>query len=108
MLLQAASEARGWNLHMATIAALWRAGCIIRAALLDPIIAAFRHDPGLANLMLDPAWRRIWPTVKDGWRRTVSSAVVGRRSGPRLFERPGLLRRLSLRATGGQPDPGPA
>ena len=76
MLLRAASRERGWDLDMAAIAPLWRAGCIIRAALLDPITAAFRRDPELANLMLDPV---IAPNISDsqgGWRRTVARAVM--------------------------------
>ncbi len=76
MLLRAASEDRGWKLDMAAIAPLWRAGCIIRAALLDPITAAFRTDPGLANLMLDPGLATGLSDSQEGWRRTVSRAVL--------------------------------
>jgi 6-phosphogluconate dehydrogenase len=76
MLLRAASEERGWNLDMAAIAPLWRAGCIIRAALLDPITAAFRKDPGLSNLMLDSRLAADIADSQEGWRRTVARAVV--------------------------------
>ena len=76
MLLRAASQERGWNLDLAAIAPLWRAGCIIRAALLDPITAAFRADPGLANLMLDPVLAADISHSQGGWRRTVAQAVV--------------------------------
>jgi 6-phosphogluconate dehydrogenase len=76
MLLRAASQERGWNLDMAAIAPLWRAGCIIRAALLDPITTAFRNDSELANLMLDPALAAAISDSQGGWRRTVARAVV--------------------------------
>jgi 6-phosphogluconate dehydrogenase len=76
MLLRAASQERGWNLDLAAIAPLWRAGCIIRAALLDPITAAFRADPGLANLLLDPVLAADISHSQGGWRRTVAQAVV--------------------------------
>jgi 6-phosphogluconate dehydrogenase len=76
MLLRAASQERGWNLDMAAIAPLWRAGCIIRAALLDPITAAFRSDPELANLMLDPLLAAGISDSQEGWRKTVARAVV--------------------------------
>jgi 6-phosphogluconate dehydrogenase len=76
MLLRAASQERGWKLDMAAIAPLWRAGCIIRAALLDPITAAFRNDPGLANLMLDPRLATGLSESQEGWRRTVARAVA--------------------------------
>ena len=76
MLLQAASQIHGWNLHMAAIAPLWRAGCIIRAVLLDPITEAFRRDPGLASLMLDERMANDLANCQAGWRRTVSRAVT--------------------------------
>jgi 6-phosphogluconate dehydrogenase len=76
MLLRAASQERDWNLDLAAIAPLWRAGCIIRAALLDPITAAFRTDPGLANLMLDPRLAGEIADSQEGWRRTVARAVT--------------------------------
>jgi len=76
MLLRAASQERGWNLDLAAIAPLWRAGCIIRAALLDPITAAFRNDPGLVNLMLDPRVATDIASSQEGWRRTVTRAVM--------------------------------
>ena len=75
MLLRSASRERGWDLDMSAIAPLWRAGCIIRAALLDPITAAFRNDPGLANLMLDPRMAADLADSQTGWRRTVARAV---------------------------------
>jgi 6-phosphogluconate dehydrogenase len=75
MLLRAASQQQKWNLDMAAIAPLWRAGCIIRAALLDPITAAFRQDPELANLLLDPLLAAEIDRAQGGWRRTVAAAV---------------------------------
>ncbi|MCC6312998.1 MAG: NADP-dependent phosphogluconate dehydrogenase [Thermomicrobiales bacterium] len=53
-LLHAASEAYGWDLHLAEIARIWKGGCIIRAALLDPIRQAFSENPNLPNLLLAP------------------------------------------------------
>jgi 6-phosphogluconate dehydrogenase len=37
-----------------TVARIWRGGCIIRAALLEDIRAAFRTNPDLNHLFLDP------------------------------------------------------
>ena len=53
-LLQRAAEEHGWPLDYGRIAAIWRAGCIIRAALLQPIMAAFSAQPTLPHLLLDP------------------------------------------------------
>ena len=53
-LMQAASDEYEWNLNLSEIARIWKAGCIIRARLLDPIMKAFEGGKRLDNLMLDP------------------------------------------------------
>ncbi len=53
-LLRAASDAYDWNHNLSEIARIWKGGCIIRAALLDPIRKAFADDPNLPNLLLAP------------------------------------------------------
>ncbi len=50
-----ASEENGWNLPLATIAKIWRAGCIIRSRFLDQISQAF-DSGGAANLLTQPAF----------------------------------------------------
>jgi len=50
--LRAASDEYGYELSLASIARIWRAGCIIRAALLEDIAKAFEDDKDLANLLL--------------------------------------------------------
>lgn len=54
-ILKAASEKYQYDLNLETIAKIWRGGCIIRSALLEPIREAYRSNPGLQNLLLDPA-----------------------------------------------------
>jgi 6-phosphogluconate dehydrogenase len=54
-LLSAAGEEHGWGLRLGELARIWRGGCIIRARLLDTIIAAYARDPDLGSLLLDPA-----------------------------------------------------
>jgi len=53
-LLTAASEKYGYHLDREAVARIWRGGCIIRAAVLEDIQAAFHAKPGLLNLLLDP------------------------------------------------------
>ena len=53
-LLRQASATYGYGLDLEAVARIWRGGCIIRAALLEEIRAAFRTRPDLANLLLDP------------------------------------------------------
>jgi 6-phosphogluconate dehydrogenase len=74
-LLKAASAEFGWGLDLSLVARNWRAGCIIRAALLNDIMAAFQRQPGLANLMLDPAFAPALTTRQAAWRQVVHTAV---------------------------------
>jgi 6-phosphogluconate dehydrogenase len=74
MLLRAASEEHGWDLDLAKVASLWRAGCIIRAAFLDDVMAAF--EGGGENLLLDPGFAQRVRDAEPGWRRVVSAAVT--------------------------------
>jgi len=53
-LMEAASEKYGWELDMGTIAAGWRAGCIIRAQFLSRITEEYESKKKLANLMEAP------------------------------------------------------
>ncbi len=52
--LASASEAYDYNLDLAAVARIWRGGCIIRSSLLEPIRAAYRKQPELLHLVLDP------------------------------------------------------
>ena len=74
--LSEASREYGYNLDLATIAKIWRAGCIIRAALLEDIAQAFNDDQGLENLLLAPAFvEKIQATVGSA-RELVSYAAI--------------------------------
>jgi len=75
MLFRAASIEFGWNLPYGTIALLWREGCIIRAAFLDKIKAAFDQNPELTNLLLNPYFNEQIKNAEAAWRRIVAKAV---------------------------------
>ena len=75
MLFRAAAAEYGWNLNYGGIALMWRQGCIIRAAFLDKIKAAFNRDPALTNLLLDPYFKGQVQSAQAGWRRVVAKAV---------------------------------
>ncbi|SHG23581.1 NADP-dependent phosphogluconate dehydrogenase [Flagellimonas flava] len=51
-----ASKEYGYELQLGEIAKIWRAGCIIRAALLADITEAFQADGNLQNLLLSPSF----------------------------------------------------
>ena len=77
-LLRMASAEYHYDIDPGEVAKIWRAGCIIRAALLGDIREAFRRDPNLGNLMLDKSFSaKIGaPEVQDGWRFAVQTAVT--------------------------------
>jgi 6-phosphogluconate dehydrogenase len=73
--MQAASEAYGWDLKLGAIAAIWRGGCIIRAAFLDRIRAAYDADGQLPSLLSDPGFAEEIGAAQDAWRAVVVAAV---------------------------------
>jgi 6-phosphogluconate dehydrogenase len=74
-LLRIASKEYGYGIDPGTVARIWRAGCIIRASLLEDIRHAFARDAALVNLLLDPAFRDAIALRQDGWRHFVQTAV---------------------------------
>ncbi|MBN3520792.1 NADP-dependent phosphogluconate dehydrogenase [Algoriphagus lutimaris] len=67
--LSYASKEYGYELDMATIARIWRAGCIIRAGLLADIAEAYTADKEVPNLLLSPSFvpkvQETLPAVRD-------------------------------------------
>ena len=75
MLMRAAAREHGWNLNYGAIALIWRGGCIIRSFFLGKIKEAFDRNPQLANLLLDPFFRKQIESAQEAWRRVVAKAV---------------------------------
>ena len=73
--LGAASELYKWNLNFEDIASIWRGGCIIRARFLNRITEAYKKDPGLKNLMLDPFFADVLNRTQANWRIAVTTAI---------------------------------
>lgn len=77
-ILSSASEEFGWSLDMARISKIWRAGCIIRSALLDEFAEAFRAELPFDHLILAPSMRKRLAASITGLRRVVAaSALMG-------------------------------
>jgi 6-phosphogluconate dehydrogenase len=75
-LLRAASEEYDYNLSYGEIARIWRGGCIIRAAFLDDIRAAFERKPDLSNLLMDPEFGEAVQQRQGALRRVIRTAVA--------------------------------
>jgi len=75
-VLWAASEEFGWDLDYAQISEIWRAGCIIRSALLDVFADAFRAELPADHLILAPAMQEQLADSIPALRRVVAAAVA--------------------------------
>lgn len=74
-VLQKASDTFEWNLDLATIARLWRAGCIIRSVFLNDIAAAFEAEDKPEHLLLAPYFRDEIKELLSGWKNLVAQAM---------------------------------
>ena len=74
-LLAAASDHFEWSLDLARVAEIWRAGCIIRSALLDDIAKEVRAGLPHGLLILAPYFAKALGDHVPALRRVVSSAV---------------------------------
>ncbi len=83
-LLAAASDEFDWGLDLARTAEIWRAGCIIRSALLDDIATAFRGELPGASLMLAPEFSDRLADTLPALRRVVAQAVQSGQPAPAL------------------------
>ncbi|GLQ35227.1 6-phosphogluconate dehydrogenase, decarboxylating [Amylibacter marinus] len=83
-VLKRASDAFSWDLDLAAIARVWRAGCIIRSVFLDEISGVFDAG-GHSNLALAPIFRdRLMATTPD-LQRLVGAGVMHGQQVPALF-----------------------
>jgi len=75
-LLRAASQEYDYNLNYGEIASIWRGGCIIRAAFLNDIRAAFERNPDLSNLLMDAEFGQAVQQRQGAMRRVIQTAVA--------------------------------
>ena len=74
-LLVVASDKYKYHLDLEAVARIWRGGCIIRAALLEDICAAFHTRRDLPNLLLDPNLSRKLMEHQEDLREVVCQAA---------------------------------
>ncbi|MEL7147406.1 MAG: NADP-dependent phosphogluconate dehydrogenase [Bacteroidota bacterium] len=76
--LAEASEAYGYELNLSQVAKIWRAGCIIRAALLDDIAQAYDRSDDLVSLLMDEVFvSKVGETVSDARSLVAYAATSG-------------------------------
>ena len=81
-LMAEAEHEYDWDLDFATIASIWRGGCIIRARFLQKITDAYQRDAKLANLLLDRHFKSRVHKVQGNWRKVVSLAATSGVAAP--------------------------
>ncbi len=75
-LMRDASTTYAWDLDLGKIASIFRAGCIIQAAFLGDITAAFGRNAGLQNLLLDPVFAERVREGHTALRQVVAQGVL--------------------------------
>ena len=74
--IRKASEEYGWDVDIATVARIWRGGCIIRARLLAQISDEYAANQ-LATLLVAPSISSGLAERQGAWRRVVALATTG-------------------------------
>jgi 6-phosphogluconate dehydrogenase len=74
-MIDVGSREYDWGIDLGKIAVIWRGGCIIRAAFLDRIRAAYAANPDLPMLLADEEFGKDLATAQDSWRNVVATAV---------------------------------
>ncbi len=75
-MLRIASNEYKYELKLGEVAAIWRAGCIIRARFLNRITAAFVRNGELPNLLLDKDLGQAVSERLPAWRHVVQTATA--------------------------------
>jgi 6-phosphogluconate dehydrogenase len=74
-MMDAGGREYDWDLDLGQIATIWRGGCIIRAAFLDRIRAAYASQAELPTLLADDEFGKELAAAQDAWRHVVATAV---------------------------------
>jgi 6-phosphogluconate dehydrogenase len=75
-VLQKASSAYHFNLDLKDVVRIWRGGCIIRAAVLEPIMTAYHNSPKLSNLLLDSDMAKEVARRQEDLREIIQVAIA--------------------------------
>ena len=75
-LIRAGDQEHDWQLPMDKVASVWRAGCIIRAHLLEDIRRAFANQQDLSNLLIDEHFAHLMAECQQDLREVVAMAAL--------------------------------
>jgi 6-phosphogluconate dehydrogenase len=77
-MLAKASEVHSMDIPLPDVIRVWRAGCIIRSALLGNFTNAFQKNPKLANILLDQEIADLLKNREQSLRTIISVAVTSK------------------------------
>jgi 6-phosphogluconate dehydrogenase len=81
-LMREAQNEYKWKFDFASIAAIFRGGCIIRARFLQKITDAYTKNGELVNLLLDSYFIEQIQAGQGNWRKVVALAATNGISAP--------------------------
>ena len=73
-VIRSGSREHDWDIDPAEVCRIWKAGCIIRARLLDDIREVFLTAPTIPNLLLDSRITTLMLDLEEDWRGLVTRA----------------------------------
>ena len=94
-MLETASRERDYQTDLAEVARIWKAGCIIRARLLEVVRQSLADGPA-TDLVLAQPLRETLAECGPAWRRVVASATRSRLPVPGLAASLGWIETLSM------------
>ena len=74
-MMDIGSREYDWGIDLGQVAVIWRGGCIIRAAFLDRIRAAYANNTDLPTLLADAEFGQDLAAAQDPWRNVVATAA---------------------------------
>ena len=77
-MLAKASDEWNMNIPLPDVITVWKAGCIIRSALLGNFTEAFQKDPKLPNLLLDAEIAELLKNREQSVREVIQTAVASK------------------------------
>jgi len=74
-MLAKASDELNMNIPLQDVIKVWKAGCIIRSALLGNFTDAFKKDPKLPNLLLDSEIAELLKNREESIRQVIQIGI---------------------------------
>ncbi|BDA43118.1 6-phosphogluconate dehydrogenase, decarboxylating 1 [Coccomyxa sp. Obi] len=75
-IIKAKSAEKNWGIDMGALSRIWKGGCIIRAVFLTDIYEAYKRNPALENLLVDPEFAKKLVSSEQAWRSVVTKAIA--------------------------------